>query len=189
MTLTNMQQTVKTKVRMAKLALRGVSFSCSLIILAMISSSLAIFNATRSLPALNGLPAWANTSQTWPQYVVLSCASVSLLITIIIFIGYCRGGHKRAEKVGVYYTLFAVGWFILNMIMWAAAAGILQFAKSNGNNQDIWGWSCVQNHRAELFAQKVDYALVCRLQVAMSPQLSVQAITALTFFFPNRTGD
>lgn len=155
---------IKTRVRMAKFALRGVNFSCSLIILSMLSASFSIFNATRHLPAMNGLPAWANNTNAWPQYVVLACSCVSLLICIGVFVGYCRGGHHRAEKVGVYYTLFAVGWFIFSMIMWAVAAGVFQFSKNNSKNQDMWGWACVENHRAELFKDKVDYALVCRLQ-------------------------
>ncbi|KAK9420978.1 hypothetical protein SUNI508_06123 [Seiridium unicorne] len=156
--------TIKTRVRMAKFALRGVNFSCSLIVLSMLSSSFAIFNATRSLPAQNGLPAWASNTNSWPQKVVLAASCVSLAICVLVFIGYCRGGHHRAEKVGVYYTLFAVGWFIFSMVMWLIAAGVLQYSKSNSNNQDMWGWACVQNHRSDLFSDKVDYALVCRLQ-------------------------
>ncbi|KAL2133931.1 hypothetical protein VTI74DRAFT_1349 [Chaetomium olivicolor] len=155
---------IKTRVRMAKFALRGVNFSCSLIILSMISASFSIFNATKTLPALSGFPAWAQNTNTWPQKVVLACSCVSLLICIAVFVGYCRGGHRRAEKVGVYYTLFAVGWFIFSMAMWAAAAGILQFSRNNSNNQDIWGWACVQNRRSQLQGQLVDYALICRLQ-------------------------
>ncbi|KAI2784580.1 hypothetical protein F4815DRAFT_127911 [Daldinia loculata] len=155
---------LKTKVRMAKFALRGVSFSCSTIILAMLSSSFAIFHATKSLPAQNGLPAWATGTSTWPQILVLAVSCTNLLICILIFIGYCRGGHHRAEKVGVYYTLFAVGWFIVSVILWAAAAGVLQFTRNNSDNKDLWGWACVQNHRSDLFSQKVDYELVCRLQ-------------------------
>ncbi|KAK3337273.1 hypothetical protein B0T19DRAFT_437938 [Cercophora scortea] len=176
---------IKTRVRMAKFALRGVNFSCSLIILAMLSSSFAIFNATRSLPAMNGLPPWANNTNSWPQKVVLACAGVSLLICITVFIGYCRGGHQRAEKVGVYYTLFAVGWFIFSMVMWATAAGILQFSKNNSGNQDMWGWSCVQNHRSDLFSEKVNYALVCRLQnwsmICIIIELVVEVISIILY--------
>jgi len=157
---------------MAKFALRGVNFSCSLIIMAMISSSFAIFNATRALPTMNGLPAWAHSTNAWPQKVVLGCACVSLLICVTVFVGYCRGGHQRAEKVGVYYTMFAVGWFIFSMVMWAVAAGVLQHSRSNSGNQDMWGWACVQNHRSELFGDKVDYALVCRLQVSFTEYYS-----------------
>ncbi|KAH8676053.1 hypothetical protein BX600DRAFT_194432 [Xylariales sp. PMI_506] len=155
---------IKTRVRMAKFALRSVNFSCSLIVMSMITSSFAIFNATKSLPAMNGLPPWATNTNSWPQKVVLAASCVSLAVCVGVFIGYCRGGHRRAEKVGVYYTLFAVGWFIFSMVMWAAAAGILQFTKNNSSNQDMWGWACVQNKRSELFSDKVDYALVCRLQ-------------------------
>lgn len=167
--LTTLQK-IKTRVRLAKFALRGVNFSCSMIILAMLSTSFAIVNATKSLPSQNGLPAWASNTNSWPQKLVLSAACVSLAICVFVFIGYCRGGHRRAEKVGVYYTLFAVGWFILSMVMWALAAGLLQSSRTNSNNQDVWGWSCVQNHRSQLFQDKVDYALVCRLQVSISPQ-------------------
>lgn len=155
---------IKVRVRMAKFALRGVNFSCSLIILAMLSSSFAIFNATKSLPAQNGLPPWASNTNSWPQKVVLAASCVSLAICVLVFIGYCRGGHRRAEKVGVYYTLFAVGWFIFSMAMWAVAAGIFQHSRTNSKNQDMWGWSCVQNHRSQIFEDKIDYALVCRLQ-------------------------
>ncbi|EGS18826.1 uncharacterized protein CTHT_0054360 [Thermochaetoides thermophila DSM 1495] len=154
------------RVRMAKLALRGVSFSCSLIILSMLAASFSIFNATKALPSLSNLPTWAENTKVWPQIVVLVCACISLCICITIFIMYCRGGHRRAEKVGVYYTLFAVGWFIFSMVMWAVAAGVLQFSRNNSNNKDLWGWACVENRRSTIQgqAQNVDYDLVCRLQ-------------------------
>lgn len=151
---------------MAKFALRGVSFSCSLIILSMLAASFAIFNATKALPALDKLPPWSPNTIYWPQIVVLVCASVSLLICIGVFVAYCRGGHRRAEKVGVYYTLFAVGWFIFSMVMWAVAAAVLQHSRSNSGNKDLWGWACADNRRSMLQSNTamVDYALVCRLQ-------------------------
>ncbi|GAP86036.1 hypothetical protein SAMD00023353_0301570 [Rosellinia necatrix] len=155
---------LKYRVRMAKFALRGISFSCSLIIISLLAVSFNIFRSTSHLAAQSGLPPWAENTQLWPQIVVLSVSGVNLLLCILIFIGYLRGGHHRAEKVGVYYTLFAVGWFIASSVLWAAAAGILQFTRNNSNNKDMWGWSCVENKRAEVFSEKIDYALVCRLQ-------------------------
>lgn len=132
----------------------------------MISSTMRIFYSTHELPAKNSLPPWADGTKTWPQLVVLCCSCVSLFFCLLVFYGYWRGGHKRAEKAAVYYTLFAVGYFIFSIVMWAFAAGILQGAKNNSKNQDIWGWSCVDNKRRQLFSEKVDYALVCRLQVS-----------------------
>ncbi|KAI1177580.1 hypothetical protein F4777DRAFT_541508 [Nemania sp. FL0916] len=155
---------LKYRVRLAKFALRGISFSCSLIIISLIAVSFNVFRTTNTLAAQSGLPPWAQGTQLWPQIVVLSVSGVNLFLCILIFIGYLRGGHHRAEKVGVYYTLFAVGWFIASSILWAAAAGILQFTRNNSGNKDLWGWSCVDNKRAQVFADKVDYALVCRLQ-------------------------
>ncbi|KAB8302036.1 hypothetical protein EYC80_005488 [Monilinia laxa] len=155
---------VKTRVRIAKLLLRCVNFSCSLIVLAMLATTFSIFNATKALPPRNNLPAWADGTKTWPQKVVLAISCVSLALCLVVFYNYWKGGHKRAEKVAVYYTLFAVAYFIFSTVMWALAAGIIQGARNNGNNKDIWGWSCVDNKRRELFQEKVDYALVCRLQ-------------------------
>jgi len=155
---------VKTRVRMAKFMLRGVNFACSLIVLSMISATMTIFNSTRDLGTRNGNPPWAPAGKTWPQYVTLSCACVSLALSLAVFYSYWRGGHKRAEKTGVYYTLFAIGFFIFNTIMWAIAAGILQGSKNSSNNKDIWGWACVNNQRRTDFQQDVNYALVCRLQ-------------------------
>jgi hypothetical protein len=126
-----------------------------------------IFFATKSLPAKNSLPAWANGTKTWPQIVVLCISSVSLAFCLVVFYGYWKGGHRRAEKVGVYYTIFAVGFFMFSVVMWGMAAGILQSTKDNSGNQDIWGWSCVDNKRRQLFSEQVDYALVCRLQVCI----------------------
>lgn len=95
---------------MAKFALRGVNFSCSLIILAMLSATFSVFNATRLLPDQSEMPSWAKDTNTWPQKLVLAMACVSLLACILVFLAYCRGGHRKAEKVATYYTMFAIGW-------------------------------------------------------------------------------
>lgn len=106
----------------------------------MLSASFAIFNATRVLPAHSGLPSWAEGTRLWPQIVVLVVAGISLLGCIIVFLAYCRGGHRRAEKVSTYYTMFAIGWFICSMILWAVSAGVFQHARSTMDGKDMWGW-------------------------------------------------
>jgi hypothetical protein len=79
--------------------------------------------------------------------------------------GWWRGGHRRAEKVGLYYTTFSVAIFIFSIIMWIVGAVVLNQSKNNGNGNDIWGWSCKDNRRSQLFQEDVSYNLVCRLQV------------------------
>src|SRR5579871_3862871 len=153
------------RVRAAKFFLRGVNFSCSLIVLSMVATTITIFNATRTLPPRNNLPPWAKGTNPWPQIVLLSIASASLFMCVIIFYGYLRGGHRRAEKVAVYYTSFAVLFFCFSIVMWAVGAAILNTSRANGNGQDIWGWSCKDNKRRDLFQAEVSYALICRLQV------------------------
>ena len=161
-------QKIKVRVRLAKVAMRSLNFGCSLIVIAMMGSAFAIFNATRSLPSEGGFPPWATNTNAWPQKVVIAAASFSLLVSICTLVAY-RKGHKRAEKVGVYYTLFAVGWCVFSMVIWCVTAGIFQSSRNNSNDKDMWGWSCVQNERSKLFEDRVNYALACQLQVRRTP--------------------
>ena len=50
------------------------------------------------------------------------------------------------------------------MLLWAITAALFQHSKNSSNNKDMWGWSCVDNTRSANYHDKVDYALVCRLQ-------------------------
>ncbi|KAF9692283.1 hypothetical protein EKO04_009512 [Ascochyta lentis] len=155
---------VKVRVRIAKIFLRGINFACSLIVLSMIATALAIFHATKSLPKRNNLPPWADNTKTWPQILLLTIAVISLVMSITVMIAYCRGGHNRAEKVAAYYTIFAVGFFIFSIIMWAVGAAVFNQSKAQNSNKDMWGWSCVDNKRRHLFEDDIAYGLVCRLQ-------------------------
>lgn len=83
----------------------------------------------------------------------------------------------------MYYTVFAVGFFMFSIVMWALAAGILQGARSGGNNKDLWGWSCVDNKRRQLFSEKVDYALVCRLQVRLLFSFFPSTLCRMSIYF------
>jgi hypothetical protein len=131
----------------------------------MLSTTFSIFNATKALPARNDLPPWAEGGKTWPQILLLCISCISLFMSMVIFWGYARGGHKRAEKVAVYYTTFAVLFFVFSIVMWGVGAAVLSQSKAQGNGQDIWGWSCKDNKRRSLFQNDVSYALICRLQV------------------------
>lgn len=147
----------------------------------MVATTFAIFNATRTLPARNNLPPWAENTKTWPQILVLVISCVSLLLSILIMIGYCRGGHRGAEKVASYYTYFAVVSFLFSIVMWAVGAAVLHQSKAHSNNKDMWGWSCVDNTRRHLFEDHVSYALVCRLQVSINCRTTFTISVLMTF--------
>ncbi|KAL8641653.1 MAG: hypothetical protein Q9228_001555 [Teloschistes exilis] len=175
----------KTRVRMAKMCLRGVNFSCSLIVLSMLSATFTIFNTTKNLPARGKSPAWAPHQQTWPQITLLCIACVSLAMSVGILYAYWRGGHRRAEKAAIYYTVFAIGFFIFSIVMWAIGAAILNESKKNGDSKDMWGWACKDGKRKDLFEEDVDYALVCRLQswslICAFIEIIVEVITIMIY--------
>lgn len=151
----------------------------------MLGSTFAIFNATKAIPPRNSLPPWAPQQQIWPQVLLLSIACVSLLMGIIIFYGYWRGGHRRAEKAAVYYTAFSIGFFIFSIVMWVVGATALQVQKNNSSNKDMWGWSCVNNQRKSLFENEISYDLICRLQnwslVCAIIEIVVEVITIMVY--------
>ncbi|KAE8311339.1 hypothetical protein BDV41DRAFT_343515 [Aspergillus transmontanensis] len=155
---------IKLRVRVAKIFLRFVNFGCSLIVVTILALTLFVFHSTKSLPSRGGFPAWANGTNPWTQYLLLSVACVSLFACLIVFWGYWKGGHKRAEKLTVYYQTIAVCFFMFSLVMWIVAAALYQNEKANGSSQDLWGWSCKKNTRETLFHNDIDYALLCRLQ-------------------------
>lgn len=69
--------------------------------------------------------------------------------------------------------------------MWALAAGLFQHSKNSSKNKDMWGWSCVQNQRAEVFREKVQYTLVCRLQnwslICIIIEVVIEAISIILY--------
>ena len=155
---------------MAKMCLRVTNFSCSLIVLSMLSATFTIFNASKSLPNRSGLPAWAPHQQKWPQITLLVIACVSLAFSLMVFYAYWKGGHRRAEKAAIYYTVFSVAFFTFSIVMWAIGAAILNQSRNNGKGKDMWGWSCKDGKRKDVFSNDVDYALICRLQVRFPSQ-------------------
>ncbi|OKL60814.1 hypothetical protein UA08_03914 [Talaromyces atroroseus] len=155
---------IKIRVRAAKIILRFVNFSCSLIVLSLLSTSLTIFRTTKSLPERSNLPPWAEGTNPWPQYMLLVMSCISLFTALMVFYYYWRGGFKRGEKASIYYSLFSVAFFTFSTIMWIVGAAIYEASKSNGGGEDMWGWSCNDNYRRQLFSEEVNYALVCRLQ-------------------------
>jgi hypothetical protein len=160
-------QRIKLRVRIAKVFLRFVSFGCSLIVLSILAVTLTVFNATKNLPLRNGLPAWAEGTNPWAQYLLLAMACVSLIACLLVFWAYGKGGHRRAEKAAVYYTAFSIGFFFFSLIMWVVGAAIYQHSKASGGGNDMWGWSCKHNTREQIY-HEIDYALLCRLQVSQS---------------------
>lgn len=53
---------------------------------------------------------------------------------------------------------------MVSLTLWVVTAILFQHSKNSSANKDMWGWACVQNTRSEVFGDKVDYALLCRLQ-------------------------
>lgn len=147
----------------------------------MLSATFTIFNTTKSIGAVNisgksKATPWAPQQKIWPQVTLLTIACISLAMSMGIIYAYWRGGHRRAEKAAVYYTVFAVGFFVFSIIMWGIGAAILNQSKKTGDGKDMWGWSCKDGNRKKAFEKEVDYDLICRMQVSIIPPIKVATI-------------
>ena len=83
--------------------------------LSLLAVTLTVFNATKHLPTRNNLPAWAEGTNPWAQYLLLGMACVSLFACLIVFWAYRKGGHGRAEKAAVYYTGFSIALSLIHI--------------------------------------------------------------------------
>lgn len=162
--LTPLSQRSEKRVRIARFFLRGINFSCSLIVLCMLATTMHIFNATKSLTARGTAKPWSPKANPWPQILLLVISSLSLLMCLVVLINYFRGRQLRAEKVAFYYTCFSAAFFFFCLVLWVVAAACLQHAHTHSNNMDIWGWACTDNTRSQLYGAAIDYSLVCRMQ-------------------------
>ncbi len=106
-------------------------------------------------------------------------------MSVVVIYAYWKGGHRRAEKAATYYTLFAVAFFMLSIIIWAVGAGVLHSSKQDNGGKDMWSWSCAQNTRQQLFQNDVPYELLCRLQnwslVCAIIEIVVETITIIVY--------
>lgn len=178
---------VKLKVRLAKVVLRSINCACSLVVLAMVASTFAIFNATRFLAPRNGLPPWSVSTPTWPQITIVVIASLSLALSLFIMYSYWKGGHNRAERIALHATIFAGAVFIFTIAMWSCGIGIMQASRATNNDKDLWGWACKDNQRRKLFQDVIDYTLVCRQQdwvvVCAIIEISVEFLAICVYIF------
>lgn len=103
---------------------------------------------------------------------------------------YWSGGHNKAERVAMHATIFTFATFIVTICIWSASIGIMQGSRSNNNDKDLWGWSCKDNVRKQLFQDTVNYDLVCRQQdwvivcavIEISLELLIVAVYLFAFY-------
>jgi len=178
---------IKLKVRFAKVFLRSINCACSLVVLALVASTFAIFYSTKNLATRNNFRPWAMETPQWPQICILVIACISLILSFTIMYGYWRGGHSRAERMALRATIFAGGVFIFTIIIWSIGIGIMQGSRGNNQDQDIWGWACKDNQRKALFKDTINYDLVCKQQdwvvVCAIIEISVETLAIAVYLF------
>ncbi len=157
--------------RIARLVLCAVKFACSMVVLGMVGSSLAIVHATRNLAARGGSRPWAASTGLAPQVVVLTVACISaaaVLLSAAATLYRRRGCYQmlaHAKLLSAWWLRLAIVWCVVDLVLWCAAAAVFESKHAGGHGLDIWGWACARSKEHAAFSGTVNYALVCRLQV------------------------
>ncbi|KAI7909506.1 hypothetical protein M9X92_011599 [Pyricularia oryzae] len=133
---------------MAKFRLRGVSFSCSLIVVAVMFTVLTMFDAAKVHQGAS------HAQQHARLILILTVSCLSVVICMFIFWPYCRGGYRKVEKVAVYHTLLTIGGFIVRIGLDSDCCFFPTSAQQ-------------QRQQGHTFEDDVDYSLLCRLQVGI----------------------
>ena len=100
--------------------------------------ALGSYYTTRNNTISGGLHPWPLSAVTWPSYMVLAIAAVTMLMNLITICFYFASveAANRSYKVMGYigYVVLAV-----HAIVWAVTMGLFKMAF--GAN-DLWGYTC-----------------------------------------------
>ena len=130
-------QTRKRYLRIGKQATNAISIIFSAVIFAIMTYTVITFETTKD-EFRGGRTAWPKQSKTWPMFMLLVCAGLTLLLSIITLFSYCCAFKKaqRSWKLTVVKYAIHIG-------AWVVVSVLYRYERNtNGNPDDIWGWSC-----------------------------------------------
>ena len=141
---------------------QGLSIIFSLIILAMMIYTFARFVATRT-DIKAGRRAWPKDSKVWPTIMLLVGAVITLVISIVTLLAYCWC-FNRVERSWT----FLISRLAVQVAVWFVITFLYRYEKSRNNvNDDLWGWSCVNQSTAtqRAFMGSLNFGGLCDIQV------------------------
>ena len=124
--------------------------------------TITIFISTRHTQ-VDGRGLWPANPETWPTYLLLSGAIVTLLVSISVLIFYCMRYEQAVRSWKV--VMVMVGCEVL---VWVIITTLYRVEKKRG---DLWGWSCLQIARDlehDLTGHKnANFHTLCKIQVSL----------------------
>ena len=155
-------QTRKRYLRIGQQATNSISILFSAVIFAIMTYTVITFETTKD-EFRGGRTAWPKQSKTWPMFMLLVCAGLTLLLSIITLFSYCCA-FKKAQKS---WKLTVVKYAI-HIGAWVVVSVLYRYERNtHGIPDDIWGWSCSAKAATlqTQFNGVVTFSTLCSAQV------------------------
>ncbi len=117
---------------------------------------------------VNGRTAWPANPKPWPTFMFLAVSGVTLVLSFVTLFSYCRCYHRARRS-----WKLTVAKYAIHIGVWIIASAIYRIEKGlNGNNNDLWGWSCSDKADAiqDEFNGIANFNVLCNIQ-ASTPRL------------------
>ena len=155
-------QTLKRYLRIGQQATNGITILFSTVIFAIMVYTVITFEKTKD-EFRGGRTAWPKQPKTWPMFMLLVCAGITLLLSIITLFSYCCAFSKaqRSWKLTVVKYVIHIG-------TWVVVSVLYRYERStHGIPDDIWGWSCSAKAATlqTQFNGVVTFSTLCSVQV------------------------
>ena len=122
------------------------------------------YNTTKTVIREDRNPWPKAGTKLWPTIMLLVGSGVTLLLSLATLVSYCANWDRarRSWKVtALKYAVHILGWVVIS--------AVYRYEKGlNGNENDLWGWSCSQEVGTVqgLFEGVVDFRVLCNIQVS-----------------------
>ena len=155
-------QKLKRYLRIGKRVAHVITILFSTVIFAIMVYTVTTFETTKD-NFRDGRTAWPEKPKLWPMFMLLGCAGITLLLSIITLVSYCCAFNKakRSWKLTVVKYVIHIG-------VWVVVSALYRYERNtNGVPNDIWGWSCSAKAAAlqSQFNGVVKFSTLCSVQV------------------------
>lgn len=155
-------QKLKRYMRVGNRIAHVITILFSTVIFAIMVYTVITFESTKG-DFRDGRTAWPTEPKLWPMFMLLGCAGITLLLSIITLLSYCCAFNKaqRSWKLTVVKYVIHIG-------TWVVVSALYRYERStHGVPDDIWGWSCSAKAAAlqSQFSGVVKFSTLCSVQV------------------------
>lgn len=159
---------LKTFIRNFRFFVRSIGFACAVVILGLLSNSLALYHGSfnKTVPISHDASNWPSNVKTWPSILTLTIAVLAVVLTSSILLLYIFS-RKWANRLA---TVHAISFLIVSVVfffLWGLGAIILQSLHDH-KSIDLWSTSCgkrtLSNGERNPVADFINYDFICTAQ-------------------------